>query len=175
MKTNPLFSTCRLAALTLVTLSLLLTGCQTPPLDVQYRIDDNFDSKQHLTFSVHTKHESNPDYIEFISKGIEKVLIEKGYQPSNKADIHIVYEIDIDQGTKVKTEAIPVRGQLYNRMTLEAVLEAKILVNAFEKRSGKVIWKASSSRDLTNVNTNRFDQDRANLRMAELFASFPAR
>lgn len=159
----------------LLMLSLsLLTACQTPPLTIHHSMDAAFDLDQYQTFSVHALQQDKPEHIRLINEAIRRVMIYKGYTPAEDADLRIVYDIDVHQSSKLQQETLPQNGQLYSKAKLEAVFEAKMLVNAFAKSTNTVVWKASTTRDLTNANTLKFDQQRANLRMEELFASLPS-
>ena len=156
--------------------SLLLSACQTPPLHVYSTMNDKIDFSQFETFSVNSTSISDTSLLNVLTRNISSVLNEKGYQkklPEN-ADLAVVYHVDIDQGNKLKQSSIPVKGNIYMQTTLEAVYEAQILVNVVDTKTKMVLWKASSTRDLTSVNTSKIDEQKVHARMLELFDSFPS-
>ena len=157
-------------------MAISLSACQVPPLDVYYSMNNNTNFSQYKSFSVSSTSISDKVFLDVLTRKISTVLEDKGYrqEAESKADLVVVYHIDIDQGEKIKQEAIPVKGNIYTRATLEAVYEAQILVNVVDTKTKMVVWKASSSRDLTNIDTSKIDEEKAHQRMLELFESFPA-
>jgi len=140
-------------------------------------MDDHIDFSQYETFSVNPTTVSDTVFIDAVTRNMSTVLSEKGFQKEDegKADLVVVYHIVIHQSEKLVQEGIPIKGNIYTRSSLEAVYEAQILVNAIDTKTKKVVWKASSSRDLTNINTSTVDEEKVYARMLELLASFPSR
>lgn len=171
-----LFRVAKWNAAILTITSFLLSACQTPPLDVSYSMDDKVDFSQFETFSINSTSTSNDALIGTLTRNIATVISEKGYRKVSKedADLAVVYFVDIERDTKLKQSPIPIKGNIYMRATLETVNEAKILVNIFDTKTKAVLWKASSYRDLTNVDTSRIDEQKVYARMLELFESFPS-
>ena len=156
-------------------LTLILSACQVPPLDVYHSMNDKLDFSQYKTFSVNSTTISDTLFLDLLTRNISTVLSEKGYQENQQADLVVVYHIDVDQGEKLKSASIPIQGNIYTQSTLEAVYEAQILVNVVDTKTKMVVWKASSSRDLTKVNTSSISEEKAYARMSELFESFPSK
>ena len=156
--------------------SLLLSACQTPPLHVYSTMNDKVDFSQFETFAVNSTLISDSLLLNELTRNISAVLSEKGYQKESteKADLEVVYHLNIKEGDKLKQASIPVNGLVYTRPMLESVYEAQILVNVINTKSKMVIWKATSSRDLTNIDTSNIDEKKVHARMLELFESFPS-
>ena len=163
----------------LITLTLLfVSACQLAPLDVQSVIRDDVVMEKYKTVSVmpvsNTIAQKNPA-ITLITKAIESELLKKGYVLSDTPELLFAYQLDIKEGEQLKQNMLNVKGQVFNVARLEAVYEAKMLVNAIDTKTKAVIWKASTSKDLRSVDTNSIDQDRLDSRMSELLVSFPGR
>lgn len=158
-------------------LTLFLSACQVPPLDVYYSMNDHIDFSQYETFSVTSTTISDTTFLDAITRNMSMVLSEKGFQKveESKADLVVAYHIVIHESEKLVQQSIPVKGNIYTRSSLEAVYEAQILVNAVDTKTKMVVWKASSSRDLTNINNSTVDEEKVYARMLELLASFPSR
>jgi len=157
-------------------LTLILSACQVPPLDVYHSMNDKVDFSQYKTFSVNSTTISDAAFLDVLTRKISLVLNDKGYrqETETKADLVVVYHIDIDQGNKLKQASIPIKGNIYTHSTLEAVYEAQILVNVVDTKTRMVIWKASSSRELASIDTSELDEDKVHQRMLELFESLPS-
>lgn len=155
---------------------LMLCSCATPSLDVYYDGGDLIDPSKHQMFSIQGGDESLA-HIPMINKGIVNALSSKGYRyVENGGDFVVLYRLNLEEGDKLVSTFIPINGYVYTQTQLEAVYEAKMLVNVMEaKNDGKLLWKASTMRDLTTVDTSVLDQDRINNSMSELFDSFPSR
>ena len=156
----------------LLLLALTLTACQTPPLDVYHSMNSDVDLSRYQTFSIQAVTDRDNKFTNFINKGIENNLNEKGYQLAEESDLVVIYSLQIEESEQLKQKQIPVHGTIYTQTSMEAVFEAKMLVNIIDSKTGKVIWKAATSRDLRRVNANNVDQAKINDRMNELFESF---
>jgi hypothetical protein len=156
---------------------LALVGCQSAQLDVQYAGVDDSKITNASSFKIEARSDIKAETLEMITMGIEKTLMDKGYKKADngKAELVVIYQINVIQGEEVRAETIPVGTTVMTRPKLEAVFEAKILTNVLSAESNEVLWKASSIRDLTQVKTGSFSQEKANQRMSELFEGFPSR
>lgn len=153
-------------------ISLLLVGCQSTPLDVQYAKDADFNPDQYQTFAIEpVSYEDNP-FVKYVNLGIETVMSEKGYRLSDDPDLIIRYSVIIEEEHELKLDQVPSGTLIHTTPLIEAVFEAKMLVNAIDARSGEVLWKAATSRDISSVNTRKIEQARVNQRIGELFDSF---
>lgn len=164
-------------AVVLILTLTALVGCQTTHLDVQYAGVEDKKITASSTFKIDARSDIKADRLAMLTMGIEKTLLEKGYKKADddNADLLVIYQVNVIQGEEVRAETIPVGTTIMTRPKLEPVFEAKILTNVLDHKSNEVLWKASSIKDLTQVNTKDFTQDRADQRMAELFEGFPSR
>jgi len=158
--------------LTLLFLSLTLTACQTPPLDVYHSMGEGVDLSRYQTFSIQAMTDIDSPFVNYINQGIINTLTKKGYQFSEESDFIVRYSLEVQSGESVKINSIPIHGNIYTQTSMEAVFEAKMLANVIDKASKHVIWKAATSRDIRGVNTKSVDQAKVNDRMDELFESF---
>lgn len=156
-------------------LSLWLTACQTPPLHVYYVMEEEVDLTPYQTFAIQVVSHSEDQFIDFINAGIVKDLSNKGYRISEQADLIVRYSLEFEADQHLKLENIPEKGNIYTKSSMEAVFDAKMLVNIIDTNTKKVIWKAATTRDLRSVSLKKVDQERVNDRIEELFDSFPAR
>lgn len=158
-------------------LSLSLFGCQIQPLDVHYAGVAASKITSATTFTVEAHSSINADVIRMLNKGIEKTLTGKGYQKAegSSAQLLVIYQVKLIEDTEFRTEAAPEGRIVKTYQKLEPVFEAKLLTNVVDTKTKQVLWKASSIKDLTQVNTKEFSQDRADERMEELFTGFPSR
>jgi uncharacterized protein DUF4136 len=164
------------AAILILSLTALV-GCQTAHLDVQYAGVEDKKITAASTFKIDARSDIKADRLAMLTLGIEKALLEKGYKKADddNADLVVIYQVNVIQGEEVRAETIPVGTTVMTRPKLEPVFEAKILTNVLKAESNEVLWKASSIKDLTQVKTGSFNQEKANQRMAELFEGFPSR
>jgi hypothetical protein len=153
---------------------LSLTACQLAPLHVQSVLENDADPRQYQSVSVESLNLKN-DVISMITKGIEQHLQSKGYVLSDEPELVFVYQLDIKESEHLNYRVQTEGRHVLNLTSLEAVFEAKMLVNAIDTRNKQLIWKASTSKDIRSVDKDSVDQGKINTRMEELFASFPAR
>jgi len=150
-------------------------ACATPSLHVDYESKSNFNIENYKTFEIKSLVSPPHPYVELINQGITNTLSNKGLKPAKGADLVVLYDVNVDKGSRLHDEEIPVNNMVYTRMTVEAVFDAKILVNVVDVKTNKVMWKATSTRDLTQVDPKKFNQEKANTRMSEIFEDFPSR
>ena len=150
-------------------------ACATPSLHVDYESKSDFNIENYKTFEIKSLVSPPHPYVELINEGITNTLTSKGLTPAKSADLVVLYDVNVDKGSRLHDEEIPVNNMVYTKMTVEAVYDAKILVNVVDVKTNKVMWKATSTRDLTQVDPKKFNQEKANTRMSELFEDFPAR
>lgn len=163
----------KLGGFLVLLVTVTLSACQIAPLDVHAYSAAPSKLAQLSTFEIHARAENKGPYLALLSESATEMLMDKGYQQSEEADIVVIYQISVNESSELRVESTPVLNRVYNRPTLEAVYEATILVNAIERATGTVLWKASSMRDLTQVSTSKFSKDRADRAMSEIFDSFP--
>tara|TARA_R110002072_G_scaffold89737_9_gene201020 strand:+ start:93 stop:638 length:546 start_codon:yes stop_codon:yes gene_type:complete len=152
-----------------------LLGCQELPLQVFSKTDPNINLREYQTFSVHAKSNHSTNFIEFITRGIESGLIEKGYSVSENPDLLINYQIEIDRSELITQEQIPIDTGFYTSNRIDPVNKADVLVNAIDRKTKEVVWKAATTMDISSVNIHNIDQNRVSDHMAQLFKSFPSR
>jgi len=151
----------------------LLSACQMTPLDVSSNVVDREGLSAKPTFAIRAHTEKPGAYIDLLNSSIENMLIEKGYTSSDKPDVVVVYQVSFVEGTELQIKSTPVWTTVYTKPELEAVYEASILINAIDAKSGRVLWKAASLRDLTQVDTQSYSAERADKAAASLFESYP--
>jgi hypothetical protein len=161
--------------LVLLVLSLAFSACQTPALDVYYSIADDVELSQYQTFLIEPITDGDNRFIDFLNVGIEEALTRKGYQLSNSPELIVRYALDIAEDKRLKLDSIPLNGLIQTKAIMDAVFEAKMLVNVVDTKTGKIVWKAATSRDLRALNTKKIQQAKVNVRMEQLFDSFSAR
>ena len=159
-------------ALALLACLVLLTGCQSSPLDVHYAMDSiSFESYQ--TVKVKSLNNETNEKIQAVSNTIENHLKQKGYHISNEADLTVVYEIKLNEDSQLKIDQIPHRGNIATRTRLEAVYEASILVNAIDQRNQNVVWKAFTVKDIHDAERAGTDKTKMHQVIGEVLSSFP--
>lgn len=155
---------------------LMLVGCQAPPIQVFYVLEDiNVDKIQ--TFRVEPLFIVSDTANNFFDQAIALQMQSKGYVSDEALpDILVRYYIDSKSSTRVKTEKISIteRGQSDSKVTLEAVLEGSILINAIDTHTDEVIWKATATRDLVG-NKKGLDKVRITGDLERIFDSFPSK
>tara|TARA_R110001592_G_scaffold42654_5_gene138512 strand:+ start:3722 stop:4267 length:546 start_codon:yes stop_codon:yes gene_type:complete len=152
-----------------------LLGCQELPLQVYSTTDANVNLRQYQTFSVHAESHHSTNFIAFITRGIESGLTVKGYSVSETPDLLINYRIEIDRGELITQEQIPDGTGFYTSNRIDPINKADVLVNAIDRKTKEVVWKAATSMDISSVNIQNIDQNRVSNHMAQLFKSFPSR
>lgn len=153
---------------------ILLAGCQTRPLEV-HAIFDEQEFGMYQTVKVQTLTDDQRPKIEEVTKAIERHLVGKGYTLSEEAELVVLFDVTVEQGSELRLNDIPYKNNVVTRPTLEAVYEATLLVNAVDVARETVVWKALTTRDLREVNPKRVDAAKMDERMAEVFETFPAR
>lgn len=161
--------------ISLLWLSLWLIACQTPPLQVYYAMNNELDLTAYQTFTIQIATNSESQYLDYINKGIIASLSAKGYHSTQQADLIVRYSLHFKADERLQLECIPQQGTLHTTTSMEAVFEAKMLVNIIDTRTDNIIWKAATTRDLSSVNLEKVNQESINKRIEELFESFPAR
>lgn len=152
----------------------LLSACQTPPLEVAAQSVNAHTLSHESTFKVQARSEREGPYLDLLTQSITEYLTAKGFKESESPDMLVAYQIRFKEDTEIVTEIIPVADLVYNRQQLEPVFEAHILINAIDTKTGDVLWKAASKRDLTQVSSKKYTKERADKAASELFESFPA-
>jgi len=154
----------------------LLSACQTAPLNVVHVKKENFNEGNYVSFKVsHTSVDAKQEAKELITNAIAEIMIEKGYVDGANPDFEIRYSIKTSQSTRLEVQSPESMGIEGHPPQMEAVFEARMLVNVIDTKTNEVIWKAASSRDLSQVNIQKFDASKAHDRMHEMFENFPAR
>ncbi|KZY72559.1 hypothetical protein A3742_08265 [Oleiphilus sp. HI0071] len=174
----------RLASGLLFTTIVFLTGCGTAPLEVVHVQKEGFNEGKYISFKVSHSHvDIATKAEELINKAIADVMTEKGYVDGANADFEIRYSLKTMQSQRLEIESVAPTGPAWqggaqpagHPPQMEAVFEARMLVNVIDTKTGEVIWKAASNRDLTQVDVSKFDSNKAHDRMHEMFENFPAR
>jgi hypothetical protein len=159
------------------TLVFGLIACQTPPLEVHSSASPFTSVSQYSTYNIESLNDPNIEIIPIVDNAIANELNAKGYTQvdASKADLIIKYKIKVKQDEQLRTEAIPVAGTVYSRTTTESINEASMLVNAVDPKTGEVVWKATTIRDLHTVNEEVPFEERAKISMGEVFEDFPSK
>ena len=167
----------------LFTTIAFLSACQTPPLKVFHVQKESFDEGNYVSFKVSSHVGTTIKAEELLNNAIADVMIEKGYVDGANPDFEIRYSIKTMQSQRLEINNVAPAAS--PRITgtqpaghpphMEAVFEARILVNVIDSKTGDVIWKAASIRDLTQVDISKFDAIKAHDRMHEMFENFPSR
>ncbi len=154
----------------------LLSACQTAPLNVVHVQKENFSEGQYASFKVaHTHVDIATKAEELINNAIAEVMVEKGYVDGANPDFEIRYSLKTTQSQRLEVQSPESMGIEGHPTQMEAVFEARMLVNVVDTKTKEVIWKAASSRDLSQVNVKNFDAQKAHDRMHEMFENFPDR
>lgn len=149
-------------------------GCATPSADVSSAVSPTANFKTYHTVALENASEAQGPEFAAIEKAIAEVLAEKGYRVGDKtSDLTLLYRLTRDRGEKLKEEIIPTAQGTLVRRNMEAVNEAKFLVNLVDTRSGDMAWKASTVRDLTRQKTP-MSQEEIKAALTEFFASLPS-
>jgi len=152
---------------------LLLGACGSSPLTVHSVVKDQPRLTELNSFSIHARTDIQGEQIDMLNSAMAQELTNKGYTVAEDAEMLVIYQLEVKEGEELVTESVNIRNRVLSRPRLEAVYEAAILINVFDSKTGDLLWKASSTRDLTQVNTVHYTQDRANKAASELFESFP--
>jgi Domain of unknown function (DUF4136) len=160
-------------------LFLVLIGCNTFPLDVYYAIPEGVDLSVYKTFAIEPILDNDNFYdtgfIKLLNTAIVDTLNKKGCSLADSPELIVKYSLEIDEDKSLKLEHVPFEGLIQTKAMIEAVFEAKMLVNAVDIKTGQIIWKAATTKDLRSVSTKKINQARVNKRMGELFQSFRCR
>ncbi|MFT7185805.1 MAG: hypothetical protein ACI84K_001188 [Pseudohongiellaceae bacterium] len=158
-------------------LVLNLIACQTPRLEVHSKAVSLSTFKHYETYHVASLNNPDMAIIPIVNTAIANELNIKGYTQTdaNSADIIIKYKIKIKHGKQLRIDAIPVDNNVYSRPTTEALNEASMLVNVTDTVTNKVVWKASTVRNLNTVNVKIPIEKRAKVSMSEIFEDFPTK
>lgn len=152
---------------------VLLAGCQTQPMSVLHEQSLSFDEGRYQTFQVkHARQSIDGDFEALLNQAITRVLQDKGYTESTNPDLEVKYSLRTRTDERVEIDTYSETGHPAH---MEAVFEARMLINVVELSSGNVIWKAAATRDLTQVDLSKFNLELAIERMEELFEEFPER
>ena len=174
----------RLAYGLLITTIAFLTACQTPPLEVVHVQKEGFNAGNYVSFKVSHSHvDIATQAEELINTAIADVMLEKGYVDGANPDFEIRYSLKTMQSQRLEIDSVAPTGpawqggaqQAGHPPQMEAVFEARMLVNVIDTKTNEVIWKAASNRDLTQVDVSKFNADKAHDRMHEMFENFPSR
>ncbi len=159
--------------LSVAVLLWLLIGCASSPSDVSYVSDGDFDAARYSTIAIENATGYRGPIYSMIDAGIEKVFSEKGFQveQDKKPDLLVRYVLLIERGEKLVERIIPTQAGIYSRHTMEPVNEARFLVNIVDLASDKVVWKASTVRDISGKSHPEYGM--VEQRLAEFFADFP--
>jgi hypothetical protein len=112
---------------------------------------------------------------DMISKAFIEQLQAKGmsYVKSGEADLYVRFATKLNIGQEMKTEYIPAGKGVYTRYNMEAVNEGEFLVNMVDNRTKKVVWKASSIRDMAGVDVGKISQEKINEGLSRVLGDFP--
>lgn len=153
--------------------SLLSSACQTPPpLDVK-SVTRNVDFNQYRSINVQSLNDSERKIIGYIDNAMKANLREKGYDIAEQADLILAYQVAVDNSQRIDLKQVNTVKGVYSIPKLEPVNQASVLINAYDAKTGQVVWKASTIRDITHVNPKGVDQERINQRVEELLETFP--
>ena len=161
-----------LAARLLLLYAILLSGCATSD-QIKYFSVPDLTADSFASFAIENTSDRDGPIYGMLNNGIQKVFSDKGYEYSNgqEPDMLVRYMLLVERGTRLVEHVIPTGKGTLTQQTMEPVNEAKFLVNIVDKNSGKVVWKASTVKDITGVSTPT--QDELNARLADFFDNFP--
>lgn len=149
-------------------------GCATGPAEVSSVVSPTANFKAYQTVALENVSQQEGPEFALIEKSIASVLSDKGYRVGGKdSDLTLLYRLTRDRGEKLKEEVIPTAQGTVIRRNLEAVNEAKFLVNLVDTRSGAMAWKGSTVRDLTRQKTPMTDAE-IKTALEEFFATLPS-
>lgn len=150
----------------------LISGCQSPPLNVHYEMDNvSFDTYQ--TVQVQSMNKPANEKIQIVTAAIEDLLKQKGYRVSEESDLILAYDIRLSEDSQLRIDQIPYKGNVATRTRLEAVYQAAFLINAIDQKDQNVVWKAFTEKDIHHTKEDKIDPERLNRFLTEIFASFP--
>ncbi|MCH2159907.1 MAG: DUF4136 domain-containing protein [Oleiphilaceae bacterium] len=164
----------------LIALAVLISACQAPQMQVLYEQSPKFGNNYKSFKVVHTHTDIATEAEKLLNEAIANVMLDKGYVDGAEPDFVIQYSLRTQQSQRLEFDQAPTPGVLgrfppAHPPHMEAVFEARMLVNVIESSSGDVVWKAATTGDLTQVNVKKFNAEKANARMQEMFADFPTR
>ena len=173
--TNFTHSTFKFSVLLLVVFNII--GCQTQHLEVHSATDPLATLRLYETYHIEALNNPGIEVIPILNNAIVNELNAKGYTQANasKADLIIKYKIKVIHDEQLKIEDVADGNSIHLQTTKESIDEARMLVNAVDAKTNNVIWKASTVRNLHDVNEKTPLNERVKVGMSEIFADFPTK
>ncbi len=158
-------------------LSLILTACASGGRNIQQSHDESINFADFKSFSVEAvQHMEELNAVnDMITAAFVQQLQAKGmrYVKSGEADLYVRFATKVTSGQEMKAEYIPAGKGVYTRYNMEAVNEGEFLVNMVDNRTKKVVWKASSIRDMAGVDIGKISQEKINEGLSRVLEGFP--
>ncbi|OZG70962.1 hypothetical protein BTA51_22920 [Hahella sp. CCB-MM4] len=165
----------RYGLLVLIIFQAVVSGCATRELLPAVVISPNISASEYSGFTVENASQRDGEIYAMLNVGINKVFTEKGYRPgvNSKRDLRVRYLLLVDRGQRLVEQVIPTGKGDVTRHYMEAVNEARFLVNVVDTATNEVVWKASTIKDISGKSLP--SQEELEERLAEFFDSFPTR
>ncbi len=146
--------------------------------DIQMTYDEKAPFDTYKTFSIEAI-QSEKQYVSLnglIETAIKDTMADKGlsYSATGKPDLLIRYATRVNRSEQMKLEQISTGRGVYTRSQMEAVNEGALLFNIIDLKTDKVVWKASSISDISNIDLDKITQVQADEAMNDIFKDYPS-
>lgn len=147
---------------------------QASPLkkEVSYNRKAPFD--HYKTFRIHplkVSRERRPDMIEVLTKGIYRVLNEKGLDfDDENPDLEVQYALGIENANKLELKPLAHESDALVDIAPDNEVTGTLLVNIRDLRSKQDVWRVNASRP---VKGPLLSQDQINRELAVVLAEYP--
>jgi len=167
--------------------SAMLNGCST--LSVNYDYDNTIDFKQYKTYAwipvaqgapgnARTAVERNSLLDQRIRSAVDLQMSDRGFQPSESPDLHVVYHIGLEDKVQVTDWGYRYSDYYWGyggrQIDVYNYKEGTLIVDVIEAESHNLIWRGSGTGVVDQTQRSPEEmQARFNEIMAEIMASFP--
>ena len=163
---------------------LLLTGCSSLRVEVDYDPSYDFSSSQSFAIVHKTKEGENTLFSDRFINALSKDLQAKGYVqvPKEKADLIFVFHTNVENKTDIDTDY---RAVGYGRYGYGGTMVATtrtyhytkgtLIIDALNSKDEKIVWRAVSTDTLTKQETPQEREAYVNALAKESMKTFPSK
>ena len=183
--------------LTLMVILLSFSGCSTLKVDVDYDTSYNFENKTKYTVVHHNKEGENTLTNDRITNAIKASLNANNYKEvlQEEADLIFVFHVNVINMSDIRTDydVIGYSGYGYNpgwgynrgygyggttvvvpRSTTYKWKEGKLIIDALNPKTKKIVWRAIAKDELSNGSTTQEEKtEYINKVVSKLMKEFP--
>ena len=160
--------------------AFIFIGCST--LEVQNDYDDkyNFSTVKSFVVKHNVKEGENTLLNDRITNSLEKVLIAKGYQKTQNAELIFVYHYNIKDKVDIRTDyqMVGIRRYGYGGAMVATTnsydyKEGTIIIDALDNKTKKIVWRSVGVLEVEQQKTPKERQEYVYKIISKVMEKFP--